>query len=249
MDSYRGFAAVYDLFMEKDIPYHIWAGFIDKILRDVLPVTNRKPVVLDLACGTGNITLRLARRGYDMIGVDASEDMLTQAQAKAFIQRQRVLWLAQDIRALDLYGTVDAALCTCDGLNYILEPDELREVFGRVRLFLNPGGVFIFDVNTEYKYKEILGSKSFGDEAGGAKYIWNNTYDPVTQINEYRLRFYIKGDNPATFDEVHRQRAYNLGSLTHWLMDAGFHSIQIRDGYSDAPPRADGKRAVFICGG
>jgi SAM-dependent methyltransferase len=184
---------VYDLFMTKEIPYDAWAEYITRLLNKHLSIgTNRNgkaPIILDLACGTGNITLRLAARGYDMIGVDASGDMLAQAQNKAFEQGHRVLWLAQDMRALDLYGTVDAAVCTCDGLNYILNGNELMETFRRVRLFLNPGGIFIFDMNTAYKFGVILGNGAFADAAEGAQYQWDNHYNPASNINTYRVTF------------------------------------------------------------
>jgi SAM-dependent methyltransferase len=246
MDCYKGFAAVYDLFMAKDIPYAKWAAYIDKILKEN-DITQNSPV-LDLACGTGNITLPLAERGYDLIGVDISEDMLAQAQNKAFDCGQRILWLAQDMRGLDLYGTVDAAVCCCDGLNYILEPHELKEVFRRVRLFLNPGGIFIFDMNTEYKFKEVLANGTFGDMAEDAEYQWDNQYNAGTKINEYHLRVRIGDKDPMVFYERHRQRAYGMGEVSNWLLETGFGSVQLRDCYSDEPPKANTTRVTFIAG-
>ncbi|MCL2204604.1 MAG: class I SAM-dependent methyltransferase [Defluviitaleaceae bacterium] len=241
MDCYKSFAAVYDLFMVKDIPYDAWAGYIADILRegDV-----RGEPVLDLGCGTGNMTLRLAQRGYDMIGVDVSEDMLALAQDKAFAAGHRVLWLAQDMRVLDLYGTVGAVVCTCDCMNYVLEPGELGEVFRRVRLFLSPGGVFIFDMNTEYKFKE-MGSGAFGDKMGGAEYAWDNFFDAHTKINEYRLRIRTAEDD-FVYHELHQQRAYDLHETMGLLLGAGFSSVRFRDNYGDAPPEADTERVTFI---
>ncbi|MCL2604980.1 MAG: class I SAM-dependent methyltransferase [Defluviitaleaceae bacterium] len=246
MECYKGFAAVYDTFMVRDIPYDAWADYICEIINNL----DKCEIILDLACGTGNMTLRLAERGYDMIGTDASEDMLALAQDKAFEADRRVLWLAQDMRALDLYGTVDAVTCVCDGMNYILESDELKEVFKRVRLFLNPGGVFIFDMNTEYKFKEVLAEGTFGDSFEGAEYQWDNVYDAKTMINEYRLSFSSLRRDPGlrSFEnEIHRQRAYDIGEISNWLMDAGFSSIRLRDGYTHEPPKADTARVVFIC--
>jgi len=238
MDSYRGFAAVYDLFMAKEVPYDAWADYIDDLLR-----VNGCKSVVDLACGTGNTTLRLAARGYDMIGIDASEDMLTQAQNKAFEEEQRILWLAQDMRALDLYGTVDAVVCTCDGLNYLINEADLREVFRRVRLFLNPGGIFIFDMNTEFKFAQVLGNGLFGDTTEGAAYQWENHYDPATQVNTYRVMFQV-GDE--VFTELHRQRAYHPADVVNWLMTAGFASVQLRENYGNAPPSPTATRITFI---
>ena len=243
---YQGFAAVYDQFM-GDVPYDAWAAYINRILQQHLPHTQNgeAPMVLDMACGTGSITLRLAAMGYDMIGVDASADMLVQAQEKAYEAGRRVLWLAQDMRELDLYGTVDAAVCVCDGLNYLLEDDELREVFRRVRLFLNPGGVFIFDMNTEYKFREVLGDKSFGGEHGNDAYVWDNHYDAHSQINEYHVVFYSrKGGQP--FEELHYQRAYDLETVCAWLAEADF-TVEMRDGYSDLPPHETSTRVTYLC--
>jgi len=240
VDCYKKFAAVYDIFMARDIPYDAWAAYIDDTLG------GKPAIVLDLACGTGNMTLRLAERGYDMIGADASEDMLAQAQNKAFDQGYRILWLLQDMRRLDLYGTVDAVTCVCDGLNYIIKPDELWEVFRRVRLFLNPGGIFIFDMNTEYKFKEILAEGTFGDAAEGAEYQWDNRYDAETKINEYRLSFSPAEQSPLVYKERHLQRAYDIGAVSNWLMDAGFASVRLRDNYTHQPPKADTTRVTFI---
>jgi ubiquinone/menaquinone biosynthesis C-methylase UbiE len=255
MDNYFRFATIYDLFMLKEIPYDTWAAYIADIIKETVvaavadtAVANahaaEPPVVLDLACGTGNITLRLATLGFDMIGVDASEDMLAQAQSKAAEQNLRILWLAQDMRELDLYGTVDAAVCTCDGLNYILTVDELKEVFRRVRLFLHPRGVFIFDMNTVFKFKEILGNGAFADVADGAEYQWDNHYDPLTGINTYRVTFQTRDD---IFMELHRQRAYDPAEVCNWLLESGFSSVAMRDNYSDMPPSAAATRVTFIC--
>jgi len=242
MDNYLRFAAVYDLFMVKEIPYDTWAAYITEIIKET--AVTETPVVLDLACGTGNITLRLAAQGFDMIGVDASEDMLAQAQSKASEQNLPILWLAQDMRGLDLYGTVDAAVCTLDGLNYILTIDELKEVFRRVRLFLHPRGVFIFDMNTVFKFKEILGNGTFADTAESAEYQWDNHYDPLSGINTYRVTFQTGNE---VFTELHRQRAYDPVDVSNWLMEAGFASVQLRDNYTHVPPSTTTARVTFIC--
>ena len=238
--NYSGFAYLYDALMEN-APYGEWTDFIHQALTKYLKPNRESPIVLDLACGTGNITIPLARLGYDMIGVDMSTDMLAQAQAKA--DGLPILFLAQDMRELDLYGTVDAALCVCDGMNYILSPEELLGVFSRVRMFLNPGGVFIFDINTEYKFKEMLADKSFVADNDGAAYEWDNHYCPDTGINEYRVTF-LAGEE--TFMEVHRQRAYPVDVICDLLKEAGFDRVDTRDGYSDNAPTDKSPRVVFI---
>jgi len=223
-------------------PYKMWAAYIDSVLTRHLGQNRKNHIVLDMACGTGNITIELAEMGYDMIGMDISTDMLSQAQAKT--GGQRILFLAQDMRELDLYGTVDAAICVCDGMNYILKEAELEAIFKRVRMFLNPGGVFIFDMNTEHKFKEILGDKSFTADSNGVEYEWDNHYDPDTGINEYRVVFTPSDNEP--FIEVHYQRAYPVEMICGLLLAAGFSKVDVRDSYSDNAPGDECARAVFI---
>ena len=252
MDAYNRFADVYDLFMSKDVPYDAWVAYIDDILYKSFPGKSRSDLtILDMACGTGNVTLRLAQLGYDLIGTDASDDMLMQAQEKSFNVGKRILWLAQDMRKLDLYGTVDAVVCTCDGLNYLLTEADINEVFRRVRLFMNPGGIFIFDMNTEYKFKDVMGNGAFGDATKDAQYQWDNHYDPASRINTYRLTFQItdpqKNGQPEIFTELHRQRAYHPDDVHKFLLACGFANVMIRDNYTHAPLSPTSTRTTFIC--
>jgi ubiquinone/menaquinone biosynthesis C-methylase UbiE len=244
---YKGFAGMYDALM-ADTPYEQWAEYIDKVFCERLGIKHRDILVLDLACGTGNITLLLNQMGYDMIGVDSSVDMLAEASRKA--EDAKILFLHQDIRKLNLYGTVDAAVSVCDGFNYILSEKELLAVFKRVRLFLNKGGIFIFDMNTEYKFKE-LNNLTFEDTgAGGEACEWQSKYNPVTKINEYHVTFFsCGGTKTEPFAELHRQRAYAPQDICNMLLDAGFVSVAMRDGYSDNTIKADSARVVFIAMG
>ena len=239
MGQYSGFAYLYDILMEST-PYHRWAAYIDKMLKHHLQPENN--IVLDLACGTGNITLALAQAGYDMIGVDISIDMLAQAQAK--ITNEKILFLAQDMRNLDLYGTIDAVISTCDGLNYILDEAELETIFKKVKMFMNPGGVFIFDMNTEHKYKNVLADKSFTAQKGDVSYDWDNHYNASTMINEYQVMFKPINDEP--FMEVHYQRAYHVDAVCDMLRNTGFKTVAVYDGYSDEVIKEDSVRAVYI---
>jgi ubiquinone/menaquinone biosynthesis C-methylase UbiE len=229
------FAGVYDTFM-WDTPYEAWADYIEKII----PAGS---LVADLACGTGNMTLALAKKGFDMIGVDRSADMLSEAQAKAGLEQASVLWLKQDVRKLDLYGTVDAAVCTCDSFNYLLSEAELFAAFSRCALFLNTGGVFIFDLNTPYKFREVLQKNTFTDAQDGASYVWKNYYDEQTQINEYSM-FVTTGED--SFSEIHLQRAYPIETVTTLLTDTGFARIQVNEAYTHDPPKDDSVRVSFV---
>ena len=244
MDNYKGFATMYDELM-TNVPYDKWGTYICDVL-EKQNFVEKHPIVLDLACGTGTMTVLLAEKGYDMIGVDASVDMLASAQQKAYEKNFQILFLCQDMRNLDLFGTIDAAICVCDGLNYILEQDELQKVFERVRLFLNSGGVFIFDMNTEYKFKELLGNRSFEGEAeSGSSYEMDNKYDEITKINEYHVVFY-ENDAKSHFSETHTQRAYDTGSIIQMLHDAGFNDVAVNHDYSTKPPKPDSPRLTFV---
>lgn len=237
---YIGFASMYDELMEN-IPYQAWGGYIKNILHN-----HEAKLVLDMACGTGTITTMLAQAGFDMIGVDSSIDMLNEAQQKMYDAGQNILFLAQDMRALDLYGTIDAAISVCDGLNYILEAGELEDIFKKVKLFLNPGGLFIFDMVTEYKFTEILGQKSFeASTKDGGGYEMDNNYNPHTKINQYRILFKdpILGEE---FLEVHEQRAYAMEEIVQLLQVAGFADVKAFHEYTDTPPRADSVRITYI---
>jgi len=236
---------MYDALM-IDTPYDLWAAYIDGLLLEWFK--KRGILVLDLACGTGNMTLRLAQMEYDLIGVDVSEDMLAEAQRKSYEAGFNILFLKQDMRKLDLYGTIDAVVCVCDGMSYILNEEDLLAVFKQVRLFLNHGGVFIFDMNTEYKFKEILQNRVFEDEgAGGESYVWENQYDPQTKINEYHIMFTTS--DGETFSELHRQRAYTPENVQALLLEAGFEAVVIRDGYSGESLKPKSSRVVFIVRG
>jgi len=241
MQYYKGFAVVYDELM-TDAPYERWGKYITKMLE-----TQKSQLVLDLACGTGNMTLLLAKKGFDMIGVDLSEDMLAAAQQKMYEENQRILFLTQDMRELDLYGTVDAVVCVCDGLNYILDPSDLAKVFNRVKLFLNPGGIFIFDINTEYKFKEVMANRTFeGESASGAAYEWENFYNTETKLNEYRVTFYNKENpNEQPFTEIHKQRAYAQTEIEKTLKNAGFNDITVCDDYTGESPKTSSMRLTF----
>jgi len=245
MDNYKGFAAMYDQLM-TNAPYQKWGAYICEVLKKQNFET-QSPLVLDLACGTGTMTALLAKKGYDMIGVDKSVDMLATAQEKAYDNNLQILFLRQDMRKLDLFGTIDAAVCVCDGLNYILKEDELQKVFERVRLFLNPGGVFIFDMNTEYKFKELLGNRVFeGNAESGAAYELENKYDMASGINEYNVLFFTEGEEENGFTETHRQRAYATCNVVQMLNDAGFNSVVATHEYTSEPPRTDSPRVTFV---
>ena len=159
---YNAFAEVYDRLQDAD-----YAKFADYYERIFEKYGIKPELVLDLACGTGNITVPMSQRGYDMIGVDLSVEMLNIAREKAQAAGQNILFINQDMTEFELYGTVDAILCALDGVNYLTADGETDELFRLAENYLNPGGLMIFDINTEYKLREVLGSNTFVNEEQG----------------------------------------------------------------------------------
>ena len=193
MEAYTSFAYVYDTFMDN-VPYGEWARHIREKLCEH-GVTDG--IVLDLGCGTGTMTERLAGYGYDMIGVDNSEEMLELAMDKKTESGYDILYLLQDMRGFELYGTVRAVVSVCDSVNYITEPDELEEVFRLVNNYLDPKGIFLFDFNTVHKYRDVIGDSTIAEDRGVCSFIWDNRYYEKEQINEYDLTLFIAEDfNP-----------------------------------------------------
>jgi hypothetical protein len=233
MEQYTNFAKVYDLFMDN-VPYDKWVEQI----KDILYKENIKDgLICDLGCGTGAITERLANLGYDMIGIDNSYDMLDVAMEKKYASGHDILYLCQDMREFELYGTVRAIISRCDSLNYIRELSELKEVFAWVNNYLDPNGIFIFDMNTEYKYQNILGDNTFAEVREQASFIWENTYDIDKRINEYDLNLFIKleGDNYKKFEERHVQKAYTFDEI----LSAIDSSNMVLEKYLDADTYGD----------
>lgn len=211
MEQYTNFAKVYDLFMDN-VPYDKW---IEQI-KDILHKENIfDGLICDLGCGTGTITEGLSNIGYDMIGIDNSYDMLDIAMEKKYASGNDILYLCQDMREFELYGTVRAVISRCDSLNYIQSLSELKEVFSLVNNYLDPKGVFIFDMNTIHKYQDILGENTFAEVREQASFIWENTYDIEERINEYDLNLFIRleDDTYKRFEERHVQRAYTFDEI------------------------------------
>lgn len=222
-EAYSTFASVYDKFMDN-VPYKEWADNVAGILGEN---GIDEGIVLDLGCGSGTITELLAEKGYDMIGVDISEDMLAIANEKKLKSGHDILYLCQDMREFELYGTVRAIVSLCDCLNYILDENDLLKVFRLVYNYLDNDGLFIFDMNTPYKYKSILADNTFAENREDASFIWENYFDPDTEINEYDLTLYIEEEAGlfARFEEVHEQRAYDISFVKELIKKAGLKII------------------------
>lgn len=242
--SYSGaFAAFYDR-LTKEIDYGRRAQYFDKIIRQHLAVTG-ETILLDLACGTGSLSVRLSGLGYDVIGVDGSADMLSEAVSKDSGGR-RILYLCQPMDRLDLFGTVDAAVCALDSVNHITDPILLEKAFSRVSLFTVPGGLFIFDVNTEYKHRRILGGNTFVYDLDDIYCVWQNTTDEML-LTEISLDFFVRRGK-SYFRESERffERAYPHGQLCGLLDKTGYELLAVYAGDTFEPVEETTQRAVYV---
>lgn len=245
MSSYNSFAMVYDKFMDN-VPYEEW---VDYILSIIDKYYYKKPkLMLDLGCGTGNITELLADKGIDMIGVDNSSDMLFVAKEKARNNNRDILYLLQDMREFELYGTVDCIVSICDSMNYILEEDDLLQVFRLVNNYLDPRGLFIFDLNTYYKYNNILSDNTFSETNEDSAYIWDNYYYEEEKINEYDLTLFIKDENNLyrRYTETHYQKMYDLNRIKQLIIEAGLEYVDCFEAFSFESPAETSERVYFI---
>jgi 2-polyprenyl-3-methyl-5-hydroxy-6-metoxy-1,4-benzoquinol methylase len=203
--------------------------------------------VLDLGCGTGALTRRLAKAGYDMTGADASPDMLQEAMMLSG-ENDEILYLLQTMQELDLDGNVRAVISACDCINYVTEPEELKEAFRRIYAAIEPGGVFIFDINTEWKYRNLLAENTFAESRDEGAFIWENYYDEESLINEYDLTLFIPDPDGRYLrqTETHFERSYAISDIDEMLKNVGFSVVGIYDDYSKNLLREDSERAVFV---
>lgn len=242
MSSYDFLAGCYDG-LTYDVNYPAWADYIEKHFRkDPLPGNT----VLDLACGTGSLTRELALRGYEMIGVDQSPEMLAQAADKnRGVAPVEPIFLCQSMEKLDLYGTIDACVCCLDSVNYVTDPKKLRRAFERVRLFLTPGGLFLFDVNTPEKL-EGLDGQVFLDERPDVYCVWRSEFS--RHICSYFMDIFRLDPATGQWDrgeELHRERAYTVPDLTGMLEEAGFADIRTFGDKKMRSPKPGEQRIFF----
>ena len=246
MEAYTSFARVYDIFMDN-VPYKEWADYLGKILKEY---GIDDGLVLDLGCGTGSMTEMLASSGYDMIGVDNAEEMLEIAMEKKVESGHDILYLLQDMREFELYGTVRAVISACDSVNYITDDEDLTEVFRLVNNYLDPEGLFVFDFNTEYKYREILGEQTIAEDREECSFIWDNYYDEDERINEYELTLFVRDEEQPQlyrkYQEEHFQRAYTLEQIRHMLTEAGLEYVAAYDDYTKESPHDRSERICVV---
>ena len=244
MGAYEKFAQVYDLFMDN-IDYEEWADYITDHLK-AYGISDG--LVLELGCGTGTMTGLLADRGYDMIGVDNSEEMLAEAMEKRMESGQDILYLQQDMQEFELYGTVRAVVSVCDSLNYITDRDELLQVFRLVNNYLDPEGLFLFDMNTVHKYRDILGDRTIAENRDEGSFIWDNSYDPENSLNVYELAVFLPREDGLyeKAEEVHWQKAYPQEEIEELIRESGMDLLAVYDAYTGKPASKNSERLFFI---
>ena len=243
MEVYSGFAEVYDMFMDN-VPYEEWSKYVLSLLNEH---GIKDGLLLDLGCGTGSFTEIMASYGFDMIGIDNSDEMLNIAMEKREKSGHDILYLNQDMREFELYGTVRAVVSICDSINYITEDEDLIDVFKLVNNYLDIDGVFIFDLNTITKYENI-GDSVIAENREEGSFIWENTYYEEEQINEYDLTLYIK-DEKGKYDryyENHLQRAYSLEKIKELLEISGLKFVAAYDAFTKNPVNEDSERIYII---
>ena len=196
-------------------------------------LTQERNTILDLGCGTGTLTELLARKGYDMIGIDNAQEMLQIAMDKRNRSGLDILYLLQDMRSFELYGTVGAVVSICDSINYLLEDDDVVKTFRLVNNYLFPEGLFIFDFNTIYKYEVVIGDTTIAENREQCSFIWDNYYHMEQQVNEYDLTVFVQEDETADiyrrFQEIHYQRGYCLEQMQDYLRQAGLVFVEAVD--------------------
>ena len=286
--SYSAFAYVYDELMDN-VPYDAWAEYLIGLLKEN---GVEDGLVCELGCGTGQMTRRLAAAGYDMIGIDLSEEMLDVAREQEYgayegecdfegepdadISHEEVLhdgvpdadttepsilYLQQDMREFELYGTVSAVVSICDSMNYMTSDEDLLSVFRLVNNYLDKDGVFVFDMNTEYKYKELMGDTTIAENREDVSFIWENLYDADKRLNEYCLTLFAKveaeddeeeGEDSAKpalyekYEEVHLQRAYPLTEVKRLLHEAGMTFVAAYDVLTREVPGPECERMYIV---
>lgn len=280
MEAYTGFAEVYDTFMDDtpyEEWADFLAELIGKygISRPVQPareagaeqtfdpaqpagaqpslreaLEEEKNLVLDLGCGTGTLTELLSGKGFDMIGVDNSEEMLQLAMEKKEKSGSKILYLCQDMRDLDLYSTVGTVISVCDSINYLLEDEDVADTFSLIENYLYPGGIFIFDFNTLYKYETVIGDTTIAENRDDCSFIWENYYHEEEHINEYDLTIFAREkknrESFRRFQETHYQRGYTLEEMRRFVENSGLSLVTVMDAETHKTPTEESERIYVV---
>ena len=243
MSSYSVFARYYDS-LTLNVNYPARADYLCDLFSHF---NHNTGITLDLACGTGSLTVELAKRGLDIYGIDGSMSMLTVAQQKAAANNLNILFLCQQMQHIDLYGTVDTVICALDSINHLTSEKDVLSAFQRVSLFLNEGGYFVFDVNTTYKHKHILANNTFVYDTDDVYCVWQNTYESKNNRVGISLDFFARdGEVYHRSSEHFFERAYSTDQLVSMLNQVGMELVHLYDDMSFSEPNDNSERLVFV---
>lgn len=244
--SYGIFSSVYDILTEN-VPY-------EKIANSVCSLLHENGVdgglLLDLGCGTGTLSFLLEKKGYDIIGVDASEDMLMVANEKKYEENSSAMFLCQSGEELDLYGTIDCAVSSLDTINHIDSLEKIEKTFSLISLFMNMDGIFIFDINTPYKHEKTLGNNTFVYDMDEVYCVWQNSFDKENFITNIDLDFFIKNeddDGYERYSESFCEFSYSIEDIIKIIEKTGFTLLGMYDDYSHIIPNEETERITFVC--
>ena len=267
MEAYKSFAQVYDMLMD-DIPYEEWCEYVVALLKEYQ--VEDGATILELGCGTGNITRRLAGQGYRLIGLDLSDEMLTLAREKqmqaydtsdakldfgkqSVSDMDHILYIEQDMKEFTIGERIPAVISLCDSMNYLLSEEELLSVLLRVKEHLDSGGVFILDMKTPYFYREICGDHIFAEDREEVSYIWDNCFDEESRINEYALSLFVPAKEASAglwqkFTEFHYQRAYEISEIKQVIKKSGLNLLAYYEACTHKKPGKKTERIYYIVG-
>lgn len=244
MSGYGNFAHYYDI-LTGNISYKDRAAYFDMLIKKH---GGKKNLLLDLACGTGSLSEEMCRLGYDVIAVDGSEEMLNEALDKKFDSGLNIQYLCQDMTKLDMFGTIDVTICALDSLNHLPDLDAIKQTMNRVSLFCEPGGLFIFDVNTPYKHKNVLGNNTFIYDMEDVYCVWQNTYTEEDNRVEMWLDFFEKQENGSykRYDESFSEIAFDDAVIEKIVADSGMEIVGKYDYDTTEPTKADSEKIVYV---
>ena len=242
--AYESFSQIYDRVME-DLPYEDWKNYLVSLLK-AQGVSDG--LVCELGCGTGRMTELLAREGYDMTGIDISGEMLQKALEKRDLSGLPILYLQQDMTDFELYGTMRAFVSVCDSMNYLPCAEDFIAALKLVNNYLDPGGVFVFDLKTEHYYRDVLGDRTLASCEDDLSYIWENEYDPGERVHDYLITFFLRQENGLfrRFSEEQEQYVYTVEEVREFAQIAGMEFVACYDAFSDEAPREDSERIYIV---
>lgn len=244
MSGYSKFAWFYDRLTEN-VDYDLIGNRIDKL---VSRFGGRKNILLEIGCGTGNLCEKMSCLGYDVIGVDSSQEMLSEALDKKYESGSEIQYLCQDMTELDMYGTIDVTVSVLDSINHLADVESIRKTFERVSLFAFPDGLFIFDMNTVYKHREILGNNSYIYDLDGLFCSWQNEYSSQDDSVEMFLDFFEEQEDGRyeRFQESFKEIAIEEAEIDRLLKETGFEILAKYNDYSDRPVNEKTQRIVYV---